>query len=359
MLTQALYRATGLPVLQNRIFGNRQDALCAATGDVELVRDLSSGLIFNHAFSPDSLKYDSEYQNEQALSASFRTHLIEVEKIIARHFGEKSVIEVGCGKGYFLEQLLANGFKITGFDPAYEGSNPAIVKTSFGDSTELTSDGIILRHVLEHIPNPFEFLSRVTSANRGRGCIYIEVPCFDWICENQAWFDIFYEHVNYFRMSDFYRMFGKIHESGYLFGKQYLYVVADLASLKQPRLDANDGFRFPPRMDALPAVAAERLRHEIGDAPQKALWGASSKGVVFGLMMQRQGISIDYVVDINPAKQGKYLPVSGLLVSSPAELVRQLKPGSTILVMNSNYLSEVRSLTRDHYSYRAIDHETI
>lgn len=358
MLSQKLYSASGLPVLQNKVFANRHDALSAATGDVELVRDLSSGLIFNQAFSPDSLKYDSEYQNEQALSTSFRSHLTEVEKVIARHFREKTIIEVGCGKGYFLEQLLANGFDITGFDPAYEGSNPSIVKTSFGDNTEFTSDGIILRHVLEHIPNPLDFLARIASANGRRGSIYIEVPCFDWICDNQAWFDIFYEHVNYFRMSDFYRMFGKIHECGHLFGNQYLYVVADLASLKQPRLDANDGFLFPRGMDLFPAVAAERIRREIGDIPQKVIWGASSKGVIFGLLMQREGISINYVVDINPAKQGKYLPVSGLLVSSPAEVISRLKPDSTILVMNGNYLSEVRSITRNLYSYRAIDHET-
>src|SRR3546814_9608010 len=61
--------------------------------------------------------------------------------------------------------------------------------------------------------------------------IYIEVPCFDWIVEHSAWFDVFYEHVNYFRLADLRAMFGTVHEAGHLFGGQYLYIVADLSTL--------------------------------------------------------------------------------------------------------------------------------
>ena len=56
------------------------------------------------------------------------------------------------------------------------------------------------------------------------------MPCLDWICKHRAWFDIFYEHVNYFRLTDFQRLFQRIEDSGHLFGGQYLYVVAELAS---------------------------------------------------------------------------------------------------------------------------------
>ena len=65
--------------------------------------------------------------------------------------------------------------------------------------------------------------------------IYIEVPCFDWIIEHGAWFDIFYEHVNYFRLDDFRRAFGKVIHAGRSFGGQYLSVIADLDTLRVPR----------------------------------------------------------------------------------------------------------------------------
>ena len=107
------------------------------------------------------------------------------------------------------------------------------------------SRALILRHVLEHVPDPYDFLCRLRDANGGSGLIYIEVPCFDWICENRAWFDSFYEHVNYFRMADFEKMFGRLVSTGRLFGDQYLYVVGDLATLTRPKFTKETSIRFP------------------------------------------------------------------------------------------------------------------
>jgi len=143
--------------------------------------------------------------------------------------------------------------------------------------------------------------------------IYIEVPCLDWILEHRAWFDIYYEHVNYFRMSDFHRMFGDILFSSHTFGGQYISLVADLGTLKKPR-------------------------------------------VIFALMKSRLGQPIDTVIDINPAKQGRYLPVTGLLIQSPEEALADFPEGGTIHVMNSNYLDEIRNMTGNKYKYVLVDH---
>ena len=212
-----------------------------------LVQDEKSGLIFNQAFDADKLSYDADYQNEQAHSGQFQKHLSDVEGIIAKHFKGQELIEVGCGKGYFLELLKGLGYSITGIDPAYEGDNADVIKAPFTRGLGLAADAIVLRHVLEHIEDPVSFLSVIGEANQG-GQIYIEVPCFDWILEHKAWFDLFYEHVNYFRLDDLRRMFGTVHEAGHLFGGQYLYIVADLSTLRLtpdqpvPRLTLPDGF---------------------------------------------------------------------------------------------------------------------
>ena len=116
-----------------------------------------------------------------------------------RHFAGKSLLEVGCGKGLFLERLLAAGFDVTGLDPTYEGSNPRVIREFFTPEVGIRAEGIVLRHVLEHVQDPVAFLAGLREANGGRGTIYIEVPCLDWIASHHAWFDIFYEHVNYFR----------------------------------------------------------------------------------------------------------------------------------------------------------------
>lgn len=347
-----LYRASGLPVLQNRTFADAASARASTSADVVLVQDPHSGLVFNAAFDPRKLVYDSDYQNEQAHSGHFKAHLEAVEQIIARHFGSKSLIEVGCGKGYFLEQLRSKGFNIVGIDPAYEGDNPHVIKAPFTPEAGLSAEAVVLRHVLEHIPDPQAFLHTIAQANGG-GLIYIEVPCLDWILEHRAWFDVFYEHVNYFRIDDFRRLFGAVHEVGHLFGGQYLYVVADLGSLRS-NLPAPDSQVQVPG-DFQHSIERALSIAKVSPGQALGIWGAASKGVIYSLFLQRAGVTVDQIVDINPAKQGRYLPLSGLRVSSPQEALQALPEGAHLFVMNSNYLDEIRRMTDDRYVYHAVD----
>lgn len=340
-----LYQLNRLPIFQNRMYDTKEEAIACPVGDMELVEDQNTGLVHNAAFRPELMIYDTHYQNEQAVSPVFQEHLEFVSAIIDRSMGRDAIVEVGCGKGYFLEKLLTKGFDITGYDPAYEGINPRVVKQYLA-GLGVQANGLILRHVLEHIQDPFSFLLQLKKANNGVGKIYIEVPCFDWICEHRAWFDIFYEHVNYFRVSDFFRMFGEVIESGRLFGGQYLFIVAELATLREPEIDINDQVSFP-----------KDFSYSLAANSQSAIWGGASKGVIFALLKARNGQPVRIVIDINPAKQGKYLPSTGLQVKSPSEALAILPKGSTIYIMNSNYLEEIKEMSNNEYTYVEAGHE--
>ena len=245
--------------------------------------------------------------------------------------------------------LLAEGAEITGFDPAYDGDNPRVVKEYFRHGLLRPSRGLILRHVLEHVSDPYDFLCQLRDANGGEGLIYIEVPSFDWICEKRAWFDIFYEHVNYFRMIDFFKMFDRIQASGRLFGGQYIYVVADLATLTQPMYKKKDAVHFPDQF-LLSLFSTEQNRSD-----QTIVWGGASKGVIFSLMRARIGRPAAAVVDVNTVKQGKFLPVTGLQVLSPEDVLNQFSDGSTVYVMNSNYIDEIKEMSLYKFNYQGVD----
>ena len=344
-----LYSQQSLPVFQNKVYATAEEAKSCPTGDVSLVQDLKTGLIFNKAFRPELVIYDSNYQNEQGLSKHFQEHLHQVMGIIECGMGRSNLVEVGCGKGLFLEMMLEAGFDVTGFDPTYEGRNPKVKRHFFEKGVGIEANGLIIRHVLEHIQNPVAFLQNLAQANHGKGQIYIEVPCFEWICENKTWFDVFYEHVNYFRLSDFHRIFNKVIESGRIFGGQYLYVVAELSSVQEPTCKESDLQNFPEDFaDAIPKNLDKT-------ADQCVVWGAASKGVIFSILKSRTGNPVDWVVDINPAKQGKHLPVTGLKVHSPEAVVQTLPEKSPIYVMNSNYLEEIKYLSNNKFTYITID----
>lgn len=350
--TNLLYEQQSLPVFQNRMYDSRDEALECGTGDMRLVQNLRTGLVYNQAFQPELLVYDSAYQNEQGVSAHFQAHMRSVMDIIKRTMGRKSLVEVGCGKGTFLEMLQEAGFDIAGFDPTYEGTNPKVEKHLFRKGVGIRANGLISRHVLEHIPEPVAFLRNLSEANQGAGRIYIEVPCFDWICERKTWFDVFYEHVNYFRLSDFHRIFARVVESGRIFGGQYLYVVAELSSVRQPEMsDSAEHFNFPSDFTA--GVFAEKY----ATTRPAIVWGGASKGVIFSLLRSRAGYPVQAVIDINSAKQGKFLAGTGLKVESPEEVLPRLEPGDQIFVMNSNYLDEIKAVTNNKFTYILTDHE--
>jgi SAM-dependent methyltransferase len=354
MTAGVIYSVDDLPTQQNRVYATAQEARTCPRGNLALAQDPLTGIVHNASFRPDLVVYDENYQNEQGHSPIFRQHLDQAAAVLHRHFQGRSLLEIGCGKGTFLELLRAQGFSVVGIDPAYEGDAPYVIKKAFSASLGITGDAIILRHILEHIPDPLSFLASIREANGGRGLVYIESPCLEWIGHHRAWFDIYYEHVNYFRLSDFTRLFGKVLESGKCFGGQYLYVVADLSSLRIPSAGGGQAFILPG--DFLDSVerAIAVIRNHAGR--QNILWGAASKGVIFALhLFQRGKVKPDFAIDINPAKQGKHMPVTGLPVLSPENALPRLKTGDAIFVMNSNYFEEIRSSAGKHFIYYKVD----
>lgn len=352
MSTRELLRLEGVPVYQNKMYGSAAAAHACELGDVVLAQDHATGLVSNIAFDPGKLDYDESYQNEQGHSSMFREHLSAVLATLDRHFRSVRILEIGCGKGAFLDQLRRDGHDAWGVDPAYEGDSAYIAKARFEPGLGIRGDAVVMRHVLEHIPRPIAFLDSIRQANGGQGTIYIEVPCLDWILRKRAWFDVFYEHVNYFRLSDFDRMFGSVRESGYLFGGQYLYAVADLASLRDP------GLASTPDPVSIPGDFFGNIEHCLNQgarAPQRIVWGAAAKGVMFSHHASRHGLPLDFAIDINPSKQGKFLAGSGLPVLAPDGIPDKLARGAAIFVMNSNYLDEIRSMAGSDFHYIPVD----
>lgn len=90
---------------------------------------------------------------------------------------------------------------------------------------------------------------------------------------------------------------------------------------------------------------------------RRVVWGGASKGVIFSLLMERAECPVDLVVDINPAKQGKFIAGTGLQVTSPEVALTLLPPGAPICIMNSNYREEIRRMTNNLYTYIGVEHD--
>ena len=104
-----------------------------------------------------------------------------------------------------------------------------------------------------------------------------------------------------------------------------------------------------------PENFTETLCKNPSASTSSAIWGGASKGVIFALLKGRNGQPVDIVIDINPAKQGKFLAATGLQVLSPSQALALLPAGSTLYIMNSNYTKEIKHMSNNKFKYVGVD----
>ena len=343
---ETIYQGGKQPVFQNVAYPDPDSARRAPVGDMVLGRCACCGFVFNTAFDPSLIKYDRNYQNEQANSPLFADYLAGVARGIAESVSPGArIVEIGCGKGTFLGLLLDLGLDAYGVDPTYEGDNPRVVKAEFNEeSASMEADLVILRHVLEHIPDPAGMLKTIARLNRRQGQIYIEIPSLDWILDNGAFWDFSYEHSNYFSEDVLGRIFpgGRVDR---IFGGQYLGVFAGLDNgykldcLARPAADhgLNQGIE----------AKLEAAKKTLEDHGPVLVWGAGGKGSTFVNTLDPQRQSVAALVDINPRKQSHFIARSAHPIIPPEDISGT--GARTILVMNPNYYSEVAKLVGPEY----------
>lgn len=337
--TQVIYQQQAVPLIQNKVYPTKAEAENAPCIDVTLAQSLDNGFVFSANFDDSIIDYDAHYQNEQSNSPYFQKHLNNVIEIMQENKTlDGKVVEIGCGKAFFMDMLLAKGYDIIGFDPTYEGDSPKVIKDFFSDKySGIEASFIILRHTLEHIPNPLQFINTVAAANNYKGKIYIEVPTFEWIMKHNAIEDIFYEHCNYFTLDTLQMLFTES-VAGHIFNGQYIYVIADLDKVKK---DIEKKYitpyiaKFKERLTGYDALLA--------NAGATAIWGVGAKGSTFLNLLDKKAEKVKCAIDINPKKQHRYVGGTGHYIIKPEELKEY--GIVNIIVMNENYIDEIRPVT--------------
>ncbi|MEE3219649.1 MAG: methyltransferase domain-containing protein [Planctomycetota bacterium] len=351
-----------VPVNQHRLMASPDGARQMSRGRLHMRVCQSCGFVFNGAFEHDLIYYGREYDNTQAHSESFGAYAEELVDLLVHAKGVQNcrIVEVGCGKGHFLRRLVARhpaNFG-DGYDPSYQGKLTAAAgrlnfhKSLFDPrSVDAAPDVVICRHVIEHIEQPLQLLRDVREAlgDASSAKVFFETPCIEWILRENVIWDFFYEHCSLFSaesLSTAFRAAGfQVESVDHVFGGPYLWLEAT-PTQPQPHGGTDSGTA---------ALAAEYARGEarrIADLRKRAsqvkaegdiaLWGAGAKGVTFAQLIDPDRELISSVVDINPQKQGRFLPGSGHKIIGP----ERLKDANikSALVLNPNYRAEIVDL---------------
>ncbi len=359
---EVFLRRDAVPVHQNLLLSSAAAARNLQRGDLAMTVCRDCGFVFNAAFNPKLLDYGSAYENTQTHSPAFSDYVNELVEHLVDECEIKNcnIVEIGCGKGGFLKKLVepvAYGNQGFGYDPSYWGPEESCegrlqFRRQFYDARcrDVQADAVICRHVIEHIESPVSLLRAVQGAlqDSPRARIFFETPCVDWILDNQVVWDFFYEHCSLFTSRSLTTAFERagltVVGCRHVFGGQYLWLEAQPASgpipasqnagttgLLSRRFAIEESRRQTEWMDLL---AGNRRRGSV------ALWGAGAKGVTFANLLDPRGELMECVVDLNPAKQGKFLAGTGHAIVSPEELITRRV--QSVIVLNPNYVSEVR-----------------
>jgi len=356
-----------VPVFCNVLWETRQDALAAPRAPIRLGFCRACRMIYNMAFDSELVRYSPVYENSLCFSGRFRVYTRQLADALVREHGlySKNIVEIGCGQGDFLVLLAKLGHnRCVGFDQSFDPSKQAtpthpdvtIVPEPYDeDRIHGAVDVVCCRHVLEHIADPRPFLRslRRLVGDRAGALLFFEVPNARYILEQTAVWDVIYEHCSFFTPDSLKALFTR---SGFApagvaerYGGQFLTITAHPQTGGAPACSSaafgSEGIDVPVRgfEDAHRHKLEwwrERLSHMQHGTARTVVWGAGSKGVMFLNMMDPARRFIQYAVDINPRKQGRYVAGSGHEIIPPGFLAN-CRPG-TVILMNPLYREEVR-----------------
>ena len=362
---------------------DRARALNFPIGDIVLACCHKCGFIFNAAWDSERTIYSDLYEETQGFSPTFNAfnRAIAEEFISSYDIRGKTVLEIGCGKGEFLSLICKlGGNRGIGYDPSFVPArqgpeqNVRFVREFFTEDTRETApDLLCCKMTLEHVGQTHRFLATVRSvANRKDSLIFFQIPDVDRILKEGAFWDVYYEHCSYLSAASLKKLFVgtgfAVQKIWTGYGGQYLMILASPTDLESNiTTDDEDSIATIIRLCGRFATAAahsrtawqSRLRNWAATGQRTVLWGSGSKAVAF---LTTLGVhdEVEYVVDINPYRVGKFLPSTGQRIVQPAFLC-DYHPDN-VVIMNPIYRDEVErelaSQRCDPRVYTILDLET-
>jgi len=167
---------------------------------------------YNESYDDGLYAYYQKYQGkkkEAVYDPLTCKSYMQVLRLFAMHGGGKSILDVGCGKGDFVDAALSEGYNVEGIElsqPAVDiaqGFCLPVAKLDFFSSKiqESSRDAVTMFEVIEHLPDPVAFLRRAEMVVRPGGLIYMTTPNFNSLDRRvlgSKWEAIHREHLTYF-----------------------------------------------------------------------------------------------------------------------------------------------------------------
>ncbi|OQP57972.1 class I SAM-dependent methyltransferase [Niastella populi] len=313
--------------------------------------------------------FNSDYVYFSSYSTTWLAHAREYANKMVARFGfnaQSQVIEIASNDGYLLQYFHQKNIPVLGIEPTANTAKVAIEKgissvvDFFGvrlaselKKKNIQADLLLGNNVLAHVPDIVDFVKGLKLALKPQGVITMEFPHLMQLVENNQFDTIYHEHFSYLSFSTVKRIFAAqglglfdveelpthggslriyakhAEDAGKPIGEAVERLLQKEESKGMNSLAYYDNFQqkaLQVKLDLTELLI--KLKRE---GATVAAYGAAAKG---NTLLNYCGIKsdlIDFVVDANPHKQGKWLPASHIPVVNEAHL-KQTKPQYVIIL---------------------------
>lgn len=269
-----------------------------------------------------------------------------------------SILDIACNDGTLLEKFSKYGWDLTGVEPAENIAPMAEEKgikvyTNFFASEKIDFEKkfnvITALNVFAHVSNPYEFLLECKENLDEDGIIVIQTSQRDMVEKNQ--FDtVYHEHISFFSLKSMQKLCERAGlnlirvETPDIHGGSYVFYISNN---KDPDETVKSRISFETRAGRYIVDTYRSFQPKIENLKEKVLklldgkniigFGAAAKGIVF---MNFVNPKIEYVIDENPLKQGKYIPKLDIPIKEFVKIPSD--KDYTVLVLAWNFFDEIK-----------------
>ncbi|MBY8978071.1 NAD-dependent epimerase/dehydratase family protein [Rhodobacteraceae bacterium NNCM2] len=319
--------------------------------------------LYFSSFSEDLLKHSRENALE----------LIEL-----RDLGPDNLVaEIASNDGYMLKNFKEKGIPVLGIDPASKPAAAAIekgidtVNDFFGTrvAKDLVAQGkradlIIANNVVAHVADQNDLVAGMTELLSDDGLVVVEFPYVRDLIDFIEFDTIYHEHLCYFSVTSAKKLFERhglhlndVRRLPIHGGSLRLYfsrtdapseaVRNILAEEKSLGLDNYSYYRdFGARVRAFREHARKLVGDLRADGKRIAAYGAAAKGTIMLNFLNLDNRTIEYAVDRNVHKQGKYMPGVRLPIEDPTKLLTD-RP-DYVVILPWNFRDEIIRQQQDY-----------
>jgi SAM-dependent methyltransferase len=326
-----------------------------------------------------------EYAYFSAYSESWVEHARRYADMITQRLdltAESFVVELASNDGYLLQHFVSEGIPVLGIDPAAnvakaaeERGVPTLVEF-FGRELAVDlvaqrghADLVLGANVLAQVPDLNDFVAGVSVLLAPEGTTTFEFPHLARLLEGMQYDTIYHEHYSYFSLTTIQKVFAAhgldvvdVEELPSHGGSLRVYGAHAEAAREPPRavaellereeaeglLDADRYQRFAADVVESKRALLELLIELKETGKQVVGYGAPGKG---NTLLNYCGIRtdfLDYTVDRNPYKHGRFTPGTHIPIFPPERIAETRPDAIVILPWNlAREIAEQLAYTKD------------